>query len=874
MSKTPQKPLRSVWRWLIVAALLSALTVIGYRWIAERSRLARLAEEYNAAVKSRQRFQTEVVFADSKATSLLDLFAGFKQQTGIEVHWRSDSAEMKRYLKAPIDCQLPPLTAFEWLETVGKLRNFTWRERSDGNVILYGEVKDEPRYWQNYALPDGPQISVDEWLDLLTSKIDPDEWDSVGGPRAAEETPAGVTTYQPLRGHLRTERFMQRLSAACRQAKERVPALKWNAVAGEPICLDCDREAFQRLQQALDCPIILKAVNMPYAEFVERLSAQAKFPITSHENEVLVRNTQEEVAHQGLINCELQGVPLRDVLRTWQPKLQLEFAIGAEGRLLVIFDRKDRRQLYRFETETLFAYPVADLVKRDGEYFIDELIDLITNTLGTELWKDVSGAGRISSCADGELLLISHNLEACEPILELLTKLRQVRSGAVRHAVLSPIRPLPVMLPAMRERLAEAKAIDLRAVREPDATQTSNIRIPAALFSDARRVWAHLPKRPLRENLQLLLAASDVELHHLEQVTELRDDGHFDDSRLEVCEIFDLRPWLATQHTPLSVGDLLTAAVDPDSWQDLGGLGSCAQFQETLVVCAHPRVMARIKLFLKVLEEYTASGNQRWRGQQLAGEALNSPLDLFGDSDAAAIQREWFVERSDELLQKLQEKATFKIESESRGDALLKLARQFDLPLVLQEVPYGLDGDAIVPANATTALDIKVTDLVSIDAQAQPLVEVLQQLIGDPREQQIVVVDGVVRIDKTGAEPQPDWVAHLYCVDDLVAPRGTLLPLQLSRTLEEAQYPMDSSAASAPRQPVLNAHFQFGNLLHCYHLGTPEVKARIEQTLRELRSGQRKALPAMPDDLPFNSIPQRRRPYRTSPIPVVGEFHE
>jgi len=207
------------WRWLLAAVLLIAPAVIGFdRWFAEQTRLARLQVEYAAAVKVRHRFEQEVSLPDTSERTLRQLLNDFEKKTGIAVTWNEEGYEMQRWLQLPLGCQLPPLPVCDWLDTVGELRGFTWQVKTDGAVLLNGKFRGEDSYWQNYPIPANLTVEI---------------------------SPGGITTFQSLRGHLRTQRFLARLNAACASAADRDSSPGMNEAAGEPIWLDGEQQHFR-----------------------------------------------------------------------------------------------------------------------------------------------------------------------------------------------------------------------------------------------------------------------------------------------------------------------------------------------------------------------------------------------------------------------------------------------------------------------------------------------------------------------------------------------------------------------------------------------------------------------------------------------------
>ena len=841
-------------RWLMSAALFAALSVIGYHWFAEQSHRARLSQEYATAEAWRQRYQVEVFFPESSQRPLEELLREFEHQTGIKVTANNDA--QPRRLELPLGCQLPPLSAYDWLETATRLRAVEWEVTAAGEVRLVGLARNEPRYWLNYPLPEMPGRNPDRTAELVTSHVEPNQWEDTGGPWAIQSSPGGILTFQTHRGHLQTQRFLAALSKVHALATERAPLLGVSEAAGDPIWLDGEEQGFRELLAALERPISLQMEEGFFQELVEKLSAQAHVPIATHPELMLIKRTP---ATAGVGQEKLPAVPLGRFLKKWSGEDDLFFGLGARGQMLVIADRRDQAQLREFSPLTLCAYPVTDLIGSNEDGQVDKLVDLITSTLNPADWADVGGTAQIKHFS--ATLLISQTLDGHPRTIELLRKLRQVRGGSARHVALSPDPPLPKISPDVERRLNRPTKIVQTGTLIPTAVaeilQQAELRMSDFQVTN-KGVWCHLPERPLRENLQLLFGVLDNDPLRFERFSEQQLDETYYDADLKVCEIFDLRPWLLTRHTALSVAHLVTHAVDGENWQDEGGNGSAQQFGDALVVQAHPRTMARVRLFLQALEEYTSSNRAQWRGQRMSGEILNRPLDLYGPTDAEAVRKKWIADRNAEIHKLLAQRVSVNLKNQPRMAVLHELAIKYDLPMVVRVSLVGPGFQGIIDDQNGEPLEIFATAPVSVVAEQIPLGELLQQLIGDPQKQQIVVQQGTIRIGKTSelqqrTRSQEDF---LYCVDDLIAPRGELQPKQLLRTLMQAVLDHKAQRPASERPPPntpddLWMEFRFGNLLQVYHHNDPRSLAYVEQTLRELRSGERQPLPTAPGDSRF-----------------------
>jgi hypothetical protein len=116
----------------------------------------------------------------------------------------------------------------------------------------------------------------------------------------------------------------------------------------------------------------------------------------------------------------------------------------------------------------------------------------------------------------------------------------------------------------------------------------------------------------------------------------------------------------------------------------------------------------------------------------------------------------------------------------------------------------------------------------------------------------------------------------LYCVDDLIMPRGPLRPKQLIRTLEMAVLDTDGDGdlndESQTDPQVVSLEFHLGNLLWFNPDQSDIDRTRFESVLRNLRSGKLKPVEVQAGDSDFYKPPNRgpRRNGCYSTIPVVG----
>jgi hypothetical protein len=856
----------SRWRITIVAVILGAgLGTWGYFAFQGYQRARAQRADWQAMEDLRAPLERIVTMQFHEPVTLQEWASEFTRQTGLKVlapeelvdpFGDRDTEKINAFTQneEPLHWQFPPMPARVALDTSCELRSVRWVFSDDGVVLLYWQSNDEPRYAETYEIPSELRLQPTELQNFITRFIEPDEWEDVGGPWSMHVFPGSFITVQSYRGHRQTRQFLARLIAAQNQMPRGLPTgLDATDPRWEPIWLHGPQEQMRALQQALDKPIHLTAVNKPWPELVRALAEQAGLPIVQVDGDfVPVR-----------VSCELPGVPLRETFAAIGFREQLTFAALAEGRMLAITSADNSN----LDALLLFAYPISDFAHvKPNPASQQDLVDLISSSIDADSWQDVGGPGSIETIAQGELLLISQTLDNHRRIKDLLTGLRQLRGERLRSLVLEPEMKLPAVSPEIQARLRAPFELHYREtlVRDllADLCERGDVSFPELEQTFSARldqVWCHLPAAPLEDNLRLLFTACDFDLTELDHVSRTGASVlYWDPLDTQATELFDLRPRLVGSGQEWRVANLLELVFDPDSWDSVGGPGNIEQFREMLVVRNQPATVDHVRDFLAALNEHVKSSSPKvWRGQPLSGDALNRPLELYGASDATRTWREGFAAREAVLRQKLHQRVSVDLQEQTVGEAILAVAREHDLPIVIHAITRPFDPNDRLPT-------LKEGDL--------PLADVLQRLIGDPEAVVWRVQDGCLMVAAPQQVREPQ-ARLLYAVDDLLLPRGPLLPGQLVRTIEqrlaksEAKQDVPYSLRyNLSPGPHAEASLHLGNLLWLEATPAQPAQDIVEQILRDLRSGELQALPAQEGDLHYYHQPYP--PYST--IPVVG----
>ena len=503
------------------------------------------------------------------------------------------------------------------------------------------------------------------------------------------------------------------------------------------------------------------------------------------------------------------------------------------------------------------------------------LAQAVESMISTPGWNS---GGSTEPLTKHGLLLVRDSLAGHARVGEFLAAARLVRSGQVRSQVAQAAdttseqkrSDLAAKLSGPRELHYAAITLNglLNDIRSQNGVSLPQFEWLASRTRDA--IWCHFPAAPLRENLQLLLTALNYELYLLDHVDDPLaplSAEYFDSSQPMTIEICDLRPWLSGPKAT-STSHFLELVNSRDGWYSRGrtirhpapavqGNMDCL-FQDLLVVKSTPRLALRTKDLLQLLEEHERSGQRVWQGKQLTPELLAKPLPLRLADDPVEIWQRELDRRMAALQPRMEQLVSVDYRDLNLGEALLKLARDHHIPLLVYAFHRRFD-----PWSAK----------ITFTAQDKPLGEVLQSLLGDPADVTWRIQSGCVIVLAAKGESRREQ-GQLYSIADLVHPRGPLSPEQVRHTLQYAVAPPAPHApppVSGPADELFYIQLPFDNLLWLLTERLDQRQA-FETALQELRSGELKTLTeqqtldAMLDSRPNMPGFQMRR----APVPAPG----
>lgn len=827
---------RSRRTWIIFALLLAAIAVAGlaYRsyetWQQRRTAFA-VHQDEEAAL---QPLRTTIYIKIDRRASMREWLAEFTRQTGVAAEalpidfdtYDGKTRELIRQFDDTfhVNIELPPSRARDLLDTVALTHDVHWKLRPDGSVEFGWPNKQESVVARHYPLPiDLTPAELATLQGLLGKYL---EYNRHGvrldGVARVYSTPGGCSMVQSLPVHLDARRFLDQCLTAIRMAED--PSTQ-HMLANLSHCphtwLHIEEATIREVEAALDRPITLSAVDMPWPDFAAELSRQASFPVA------LTANFAKRIAEkQPNLTCRMKNVPLRQLaghvtLPSFHPILPTKLALfpAGNGRALLIGEHREDASADRHHH--LCAYPVSDLTTdAQGVSHTDELESVILGATDGEWGTFHLGNYKMNFFLNGELMVVSQRLEVQRRIQRLLTALRRVRGGEVGSLAVTNSRP-PQDVQNGQEESAQRRAelsrsvtLQYNGVRLPDIVQDlrdrTDMRImPSSEVHDqwitASPVWCYLPKRPLGDNFRILFQACGYKL--IEQsdqcrvmLTEPIDDG----DRADVCEVFDLRPWL---NRLSSDGHQLSETI-PRMMGQRNWSGRLDEFRELLVINCRLGEMQRVKEILERLNEFVGSAeDRRWRGELISGDRLNQPLTLWEPPENQTKSEQALIARLEKL-------AHVNFNQIKIADALLTLASRHELPLVVQELAPGSYG---------------LQHVVSYHAEDKPLRNILQELIGNPPNAHWQALDDAIRLtqDKSEVvENDDNW----YAVHDLLRPEGLYQPNELLNLLRPAM--IKGLAQDIERDPPLQLYL--GKLLMVRNAHVS--RGALEKLLCELRN--------------------------------------
>ncbi|MDG2384496.1 MAG: hypothetical protein P8N76_22700 [Pirellulaceae bacterium] len=241
------------------------------------------------------------------------------------------------------------------------------------------------------------------------------------------------------------------------------------------------------------------------------------------------------------------------------------------------------------------TYEVGDLM--DKKFDLDDLMAVITHTIGPATWEDTGGAGALNSL--GDVLFVRHTDEQQRSVRALLAALRNhgrqtFLNDPPEHAV-------------FRQTLQQNVSVDFSdtpletAVQQLAENAKSDIRLDRAALRDARirkrePVTLKLAERKLATVLQAMLL--DLNL------TWILRDGVLWITTPEIANaflrtaVYDVRDLCRDSEESDALIEAIVSQAVPDSWSEVGGVGEIDSAKPGTLVVTHQEQVHREVLHL------------------------------------------------------------------------------------------------------------------------------------------------------------------------------------------------------------------------------------------------------------------------------------
>ncbi|HUE70809.1 MAG TPA: hypothetical protein VMP01_07955 [Pirellulaceae bacterium] len=445
----------------------------------------------------------------------------------------------------------------------------------DGWVVVMHDVEAESRFHHVfYDVHDLVSTSggsdFDQLIDLLTTTVEPDSWDEVGGPGTISEVgDRWLVVAQTEEIQVRLARTLARLRAHLMPGVD--PAA--DALL-EPI-----DDVSTSVRQALDKKVTLKYAALTLGEVCRDLSRRLEIPV------VLRLLPDSVVALDAPVTVDLPPLPLRDALALLLE--EQDYTFDPRGEVLYVTTRED--------VEEHLVTRIIDvrhlLGSASGGFDEDTIIDLVTTCVEPEMWDEVGGPG--STEIFRGLLVFRQTYDVSRQVQELIDALSEhclpVNCGQDAPATDSGRMPVWVGLSDREQRLIERlespvtyhvdRPLVRKAIQELCSQAAVPVRFDQPWFEDAGlengrfAIDLSMDKQPLSEVL------TKIERHNtaafvISQGMLLVTDPDTEPSHT-LLRLYPL-PLLKGDDMPqhaYQVADMFTERLEPDAWDDNGGYG-------------------------------------------------------------------------------------------------------------------------------------------------------------------------------------------------------------------------------------------------------------------------------------------------------------
>jgi hypothetical protein len=382
------------------------------------------------------------VSAEFDEQPLVDAVAMFQELTGMEITIDARALdEVGLSVDHPVTCHFSPQKKLLSLESVLNHIlypiDLTWVVRHETLTITTPEEAENELEVRVFPVSDlivvhdekrGASYDYHSLIEVITSVIEPDSWDEVGG--AGTITPAyGAFVVSQTR---QTNDRIDELLAAIRQLKK---SYQEASTFSASVIVEPERNATARA--ALRTRVSLDVIESPLSDVTLFLSETVKVPI------LLDTRSLDDVGMPSdtPVTSHLSNQTLTIALSRFLHSLDLTWRISDEA-IIITTQESNETQL---ETR---IYPVRDLIdgkapEQIGTSF-DDLVSVATSNVAPDTWDDVGGPGTIEILTRPETLIVSQTPDVHEKLDDLFIKLRVAHQEEQENSVIAdqPFRPI------------------------------------------------------------------------------------------------------------------------------------------------------------------------------------------------------------------------------------------------------------------------------------------------------------------------------------------------------------------------------------------------------------------------------------------------
>ncbi len=253
-------------------------------------------------------------------------------------------------------------------------------------------------------------------IELIKASVEPESWDTVGGPASLERFRGSLVISQVEPTHQRIANLLTAVRGM--QAAHRTDP---NKPPTSSIKLFPENAA---LAQALEQNVAqVNFEDTMLGEAANFLSTAAKIPIL-----IDVRALEDYgLATDTPVNLQHRNIKLKDVLRLMLEEHELTYVIRNEVCMITTIEESEANMDVRI-------YPVYDLaiddMRRPWPFRSRELHELkntMTATVAPDSWDDVGGPGSVSVFSHPTALVVQQTHEVHEQVENMLNEIRVAR---------------------------------------------------------------------------------------------------------------------------------------------------------------------------------------------------------------------------------------------------------------------------------------------------------------------------------------------------------------------------------------------------------------------------------------------------------------